>query len=129
MSGEVAEIRASMVKEVSELGETALYTAAEKVHLEVVKELLKYSNKETFTGKSRLEFNTLHIAASQGHDAVVQLLLDHDPSLCQTRSQRNATPLVTASTRGHTVVVKELLYKDNSLLHISKSNGKIRCIF
>ncbi|KAI7752688.1 hypothetical protein M8C21_029221 [Ambrosia artemisiifolia] len=121
---EVAEIRASVVNEVNELGETALYTAAEKGHLEVVKELLKYSNKETITRKSRLEFDTLHIAASQGHDAVVRLLLDHDPSLCQTRSQRNATPLITAATRGHTAVVKELLSKDSSLLHISKSNGK-----
>ncbi|KAF5770833.1 putative ankyrin repeat-containing domain, PGG domain, ankyrin repeat-containing domain superfamily [Helianthus annuus] len=121
---EVAEIRASVVNEVNELGETALYTAAEKGHLEVVKELLKYSNKETITRKSRLEFDTLHIAASQGHDAVVQLLLDHDPSLCQTRSQRNATPLITAATRGHTAVVKELLSKDSSLLHIPKSNGK-----
>lgn len=121
---EVAEIRASVVNEVNELGETALYTAAEKGHLEVVKELLKYSNKETITRKSRLEFDTLHIAASQGHDAVVKLLLDHDPSLCQTRSQRNATPLITAATRGHTAVVKELLSKDSSLLHITKSNGK-----
>ncbi|KAK9061217.1 hypothetical protein SSX86_018397 [Deinandra increscens subsp. villosa] len=121
---EVAEIRASVVNEVNELGETALYTAAEKGCLEVVKELLKYSNKEAITRKSRLEFDTLHIAASQGHDAVVQLLLDHDPSLCQTRSQGNATPLITAATRGHTAVVKELLSKDRSLLDISRSNGK-----
>ncbi|XP_071738530.1 ankyrin repeat-containing protein ITN1-like [Rutidosis leptorrhynchoides] len=121
---EVAEIRASVVNEVNELGETALYTAAEKGHLEVVKELLKYSNKETIMRKSRLEFDTLHIAASQGHDAVVQLLLDHDSSLCQTRSQGNATPLITAATRGHTAVVKELLSKDRSLLDIPRSNGK-----
>ncbi|KAL7613033.1 hypothetical protein Lser_V15G08675 [Lactuca serriola] len=121
---EVAEIRASVVNEVNELGETALYTAAEKGHLEVVKELLKYSNKETIMRKSRLEFDTLHIAASQGHDAVVKLLLDHDPSLCQTRSQGNATPLITAATRGHTAVVKELLSKDPSLLTIPRSNGK-----
>ncbi|KAI3520054.1 hypothetical protein L1887_09275 [Cichorium endivia] len=121
---EVAEIRASVVNEVNELGETALYTAAEKGNLEVVKELLKYSNKETIMRKSRLEFDTLHIAASQGHDAVVKLLLDHDPSLCQTRSQGNATPLITAATRGHTAVVKELLSKDSSLLNIPRSNGK-----
>ncbi|XP_076911747.1 ankyrin repeat-containing protein ITN1-like [Bidens hawaiensis] len=121
---EVAEIRASVVNEVNELGETALYTAAEKGHLEVVKELLKYADKETITRKSHSEFDTLHIAASHGHDAVVQLLLDHDPSLCQTKSQRNATPLITAATKGHTAVVKELLSKDSSLLDITKSNGK-----
>ncbi|XP_024975217.1 ankyrin repeat-containing protein ITN1-like [Cynara cardunculus var. scolymus] len=121
---EVAEIRASVVNEVNELGQTALYTAAEKGHLEVVKELLKYSDKETIMRKNRLEFDTLHIAASQGHDAIVQLLLDHDPSLCQTRSQGNATPLITAATKGHTAVVMELLSKDRSLLDIARSNGK-----
>lgn len=74
---EVAEIRASVVNEVNELGETALYTAAEKGHLEVVKELLKYSNKETIMRKSRLEFDTLHIAASQGHDGKFHNFLHH----------------------------------------------------
>ncbi|KAJ0905974.1 putative ankyrin repeat-containing domain, PGG domain, ankyrin repeat-containing domain superfamily [Helianthus annuus] len=121
---EVAEIRASVVNEVNELGETALYMAAEKGHLEVVKELLKYSDKETIMRRSRSEFDALHIAASQGHEAIVQLLLDHDPSLCQTKSQRNATPLITAATKGHTAVVKELLSKDSSLLDIPKANGK-----
>ncbi|MFS7957808.1 putative ankyrin repeat-containing domain, PGG domain, ankyrin repeat-containing domain superfamily [Helianthus anomalus] len=121
---EVAEIRASVVNEVNELGETALYIAAEKGHLEVVKELLKYSDKETIMRRSRSEFDALHIAASQGHEAIVQLLLDHDPSLCQTKSQRNATPLITAATKGHTAVVKELLSKDSSLLDIPKANGK-----
>lgn len=64
---EVAEIRASVVNEVNELGETALYTAAEKGHLDVVKELLKYSNQETVSKKNRSGFDPLHIAASQGH--------------------------------------------------------------
>nr|GEU55461.1 ankyrin repeat-containing protein ITN1-like [Tanacetum cinerariifolium] len=41
--------------------------AAVKEHLEVVKELLKYSDKETLTRRSRLEFDPLHIAASEGH--------------------------------------------------------------
>lgn len=64
---EVAEIRASVVNEVNELGETALYTAAEKGHIDVVKELLKYANKETLTKKNRSLFDPLHIAACQGH--------------------------------------------------------------
>lgn len=64
---EVAEIRASVVNEVNELGETALYTAADKGHLDVVIELLKYSNKEVLAKKNRSGFDPLHIAASQGH--------------------------------------------------------------
>ena len=64
---EVAEVRSLVVNEVNELGETALFTAAERGHIEVVKELLKYSNKETLTTKNRSAFDPLHIAASQGH--------------------------------------------------------------
>ncbi|XVE99445.1 hypothetical protein REPUB_Repub03eG0198300 [Reevesia pubescens] len=121
---EVSEIQASVVNEVNELGETALFTAAEKGHLDVVKELLKYSNKETATKKNKSSFDPLHIAASQGHHAIVQVLLDHDPSLCQTFGPSNATPLVSAATKGHTEVVNELLSRDGSLLESTRSNGK-----
>ncbi|KAL3521013.1 hypothetical protein ACH5RR_019162 [Cinchona calisaya] len=121
---EVAEIRASVVNDVNELGETALYTAADRGHLDVVKELLKYLNKETLTKKNRSGFDPLHIAASQGHHAIVQVLLDHDTELSKTVGPSNATPLITAATRGHIAVVNELLSKDCSLLEISKSNGK-----
>ncbi|KAL3523756.1 hypothetical protein ACH5RR_016590 [Cinchona calisaya] len=121
---EVAEIRASVVNDVNELGETALYTAADGGYLDVVRELLKYSNKETLTKKNRSGFDPLHIAAFQGHHAIVQVLLDHDPGLCKTVGTSNATPLTTAATKGHIAVVNELLSKDCSLLEISKSNGK-----
>ncbi|XP_050210080.1 ankyrin repeat-containing protein ITN1 [Mercurialis annua] len=121
---EVAEIRASVVNEVNELGETAVFTAADKGHLEVVKELLKYSSKECLTRKNRSGFDPLHIAAMQGHYGIVQVLLDHDPSLSRTYGPSNATPLISAATRGHTAVVNELLSKDSGLLEISRSNGK-----
>lgn len=64
---EVAEIRASIVNEVNELGETALFTAADKGHLDVVKELLKYSSRESIAKKNRSGYDPLHIAAIQGH--------------------------------------------------------------
>ncbi|XP_010253362.1 PREDICTED: ankyrin repeat-containing protein ITN1 isoform X2 [Nelumbo nucifera] len=121
---EVAEIRSAVVNEVNELGENALFTAAEKGHLDVVKELLKYSTKESTSRKNNSGFDALHIAVSNGHQAVVQVLLDHDPGLSKTVLPSNATPLITAATRGHTAVVNELLSKDSSLLEISRSNGK-----
>lgn len=68
---EVAEVRAAVVNEVNEPGETALFTAADKGHLDVVKELLKYSNKETLTRKNRSMFDPLHIAATHGHHGIV----------------------------------------------------------
>ncbi|XP_021910258.1 ankyrin repeat-containing protein ITN1 isoform X1 [Carica papaya] len=124
LNTEVAEIRASVVNEVNELGETALFTGAEKGHLDVVKELLKYSNKESVSKKNRSGFDPLHIAATRGHQAIVQVLLDHDPTLSRTFGPSNTTPLISAATRGHTAVVNELLSKDGSLLEISRSNGK-----
>lgn len=121
---EVAEIRASIVTEVNELGETAIFTAADKGHLDVVKELLKYSNKESLTKKNKSNLDPLHVAASQGHHAIVQVLLDHDPELSKTIGPQHATPLISAASRGHTAVVNELLSKDCNLLEIARSNGK-----
>ncbi|KAK9920752.1 hypothetical protein M0R45_029298 [Rubus argutus] len=74
--------------------------------------------------KNRIGYDPLHIAASQGHQAIVQVLLGHDPGLSKTLGPSNATALVSAATRGHTAVVKELLDQDPSLLEISKNNGK-----
>lgn len=67
LNAEVAEIRSAIVNEVIELGETPLFTAAKKGHLNVVKELLKYSAKEGIYAKNGSGFDPLHIAASQGH--------------------------------------------------------------
>ncbi|KAL0388165.1 UNVERIFIED_CONTAM: Ankyrin repeat-containing protein ITN1 [Sesamum radiatum] len=110
---EVAEIRASVVNEVNELGETALYTAAERGHIDVVKELLKYSNTETLTKKNRSMFDPLHIAACQGHHAIVQVLLDHDPGLIKTIARQ-----------GHVDIVKALLDKDPQLARRTDKKGQ-----
>ncbi|OIV91237.1 hypothetical protein TanjilG_30459 [Lupinus angustifolius] len=124
LTAEIAEVHACVVNEENELGETPLFTAAEKGHLDVVKELLKYSTNETVSKKNQSGFNPLHKAASQGHHAIVQVLLDYDPGLSKTIGPSNATPLITAAARGHTEVVNELLSKDRSLLEIARSNGK-----
>ncbi|CAL0310436.1 unnamed protein product [Lupinus luteus] len=121
---EVADIRSAIVNEVNELGETALFTAAEKGHIDVVKELLTYSTKKALSFKNRSGFDPLHIAANKGHQAIVQVLLDHDPQLIKTFAQSNATPLISAATRGHANVVELLLSQDPSQLEISRSNGK-----
>ncbi|KAL5986093.1 hypothetical protein ACLOJK_028083 [Asimina triloba] len=64
---EVAEIRSAVVNEVNELGETALFAAAEAGYVEIVKELLKFSDKESISRKNQSGFDALHKAASQGH--------------------------------------------------------------
>ncbi|PPR82254.1 hypothetical protein GOBAR_AA38459 [Gossypium barbadense] len=132
---EVEGIRVAIVNEVNELGETALFIAAEKGYIDIVKELLPYTTKEVIKLKNRFELDPLHIAANRGHEvclssmntfytAIVQVLLDHDPSLSKTVGQANATPLVSAATKGHTGVVHALLKNDPSLIDIPKANGK-----
>ncbi|XP_077232920.1 ankyrin repeat-containing protein ITN1-like [Tasmannia lanceolata] len=121
---EVAEIRSAVVNEVNELEETALFVAAGSGFIDVVVELLKYSNKENVARKNRSGFDALHKAASEGHQAIVQVLLTHSPELSKTRGPSNATPLVSAAQKGHTEVVNVLLSKDSSLLEIPKNNGK-----
>lgn len=120
----VEEITSAVVNEVNDLGETALFSAAERGHLEVVKELLPYTSEEALSYKNRSGFDPLHIAANHGHKDIVELLLEHDPALSKTIGQSNATPLISAATRGHAAVVHELLSKDCSLLEMTRSNGK-----
>ncbi|KAL8159808.1 hypothetical protein V2J09_001345 [Rumex salicifolius] len=121
---EVAAVRASVVNDPNELDETALLTAADKGHIDVVKELLQYCNDDTLRKKNKSGYDPLHVAVCNGHLAIVQLLLDHDSGLIKTVQTSNATPLITAATRGHTAIVNELLSRDRSLVDICKSNGK-----
>ncbi|KAK1429628.1 hypothetical protein QVD17_11842 [Tagetes erecta] len=121
---EVAETRASVVNEMNELGETALFTAAERGFIEVVKELLPYTTKEGLALKNRSGFDPFHIAAREGHREIVKIFLDHDPGLSKTVAQSNSTPLTTAAARGHSSIVDELLAHDPSLVYVTRSNGK-----
>ncbi|EHA8589376.1 ankyrin repeat-containing protein ITN1 [Cocos nucifera] len=121
---QLAEIRSAVVNDVNDVDETALFIAAEKGFLDVVVELLKYTNRESLVRKNRSGYDALHIAVREGHLAIVQELLDHDPTLCRTFGPSNATPLISAATRGHTEIVNLLLAHDASLIELSKNNGK-----
>ncbi|XP_028783229.1 ankyrin repeat-containing protein ITN1-like [Neltuma alba] len=121
---ELEEIRSAIVNEVNELGETALFVAAERGHIDVVKELLPYATSEALSLKNQSGFDALHIAASHGHLAIVRVLLDHDPELVNTFGQSNATPLISAATKGHADVVDMLLSRDPRQVELSRSNGK-----
>ncbi|VAI06891.1 unnamed protein product [Triticum turgidum subsp. durum] len=121
---EVAEIRAAVLNEPNEVGETALLIAAEKGFIDVVVELLKHSDKESLARKNKSGFDALHVAAKEGHRDIVKVLLDHDPSLGKTFGQSNVTPLITAAIRGHLEVVNLLLERVSGLVELSKANGK-----
>lgn len=121
---EMAVVMTSVVQEMNVFGETALFTAAEKGHLAVVAELLKYSDKECLLRKNRSGFDTFHVAVKEGRQDVVELLLRHDPLLSKTFGPSNTTPLISAASRGHTEVIKLLLAQEVSMVEAAKRNGK-----
>lgn len=48
-------------------GETALYVASERGHVEVVNEILKVSDVQSAAIKASNSFDAFHVAAKQGH--------------------------------------------------------------
>ncbi|PKU64902.1 Ankyrin repeat-containing protein [Dendrobium catenatum] len=124
-------------------GETALYVASEKGHVEVVSEILKVSDVQSAAIKASNSFDAFHVAAKQGHLAslqqridiyegffvenkscVLKELLQTFPSLAMTTSSSNATALDSAATQGHVDIVNLLLETDASLAKIARNNGK-----
>ncbi|CAE7473789.1 ANK1 [Symbiodinium natans] len=94
-------------------GESALYIASERGHLEVVRLLLEAgASKDVICGRwTRL--TPLGVASREGHREVVMLLLaggsggvDRER---RDRGDREASPLYLASLRGHADVVRLLL--------------------
>ncbi|GJX19138.1 zinc finger, CCHC-type containing protein, partial [Tanacetum coccineum] len=61
------EIMASIVNEMDELGEMALFTSAERGHIKVVKKLFPYTNEKRLCLKNRSSFDPFHIATRKGH--------------------------------------------------------------
>uniref|UniRef100_A0A2N9IG06 Kinesin motor domain-containing protein n=1 Tax=Fagus sylvatica TaxID=28930 RepID=A0A2N9IG06_FAGSY len=122
-NAEVLDISSAIV---NELGETALFTAAEKGHFDVVKELLQYTTKEGISMKNRSGFDLLHIAVSQGHQGAIRHL-DHDPGLSKTVCQSNTTPLISAlhmAVKGVSYdVVKLLLEPDAAIVMLPDKFG------
>nr|XP_009384270.1 PREDICTED: ankyrin repeat-containing protein At5g02620-like [Musa acuminata subsp. malaccensis]XP_009384271.1 PREDICTED: ankyrin repeat-containing protein At5g02620-like [Musa acuminata subsp. malaccensis] len=105
-------------------GETALYIAAEKGHVEVVQEILKVSDTQSAAIKANNSYDSFHIAAKQGHLEVLKDLLRSFPALAMTTNSLNSTALDTAATQGHIDVVNLLLETDASLAKIARNNGK-----
>ncbi|XP_042446793.1 ankyrin repeat-containing protein At5g02620-like [Zingiber officinale] len=105
-------------------GETALYVAAEKGHVEVVREILKVSDIQSAGIKANSSYDSFHIAAKQGHLEVLRDLLQCFPALAMTTNSLTSTAFDTAATQGHVDIVNLLLETDASLAKIARNNGK-----
>ncbi|KAJ6848295.1 ankyrin repeat-containing protein-like [Iris pallida] len=105
-------------------GETALYVAAERGFVEVVREILKVSDVQSAAIKASNSFDAFHIAAKHGHLEVLRALIHAFPALAMTTNSGNSTALDTAATQGHIDIVNLLLETDASLAKIARKNGK-----
>ncbi|KAK9280701.1 hypothetical protein L1049_014399 [Liquidambar formosana] len=105
-------------------GETALYVAAEYGYVDVVREMIKYSDLAAAGIKARNGFDAFHIAAKQGDLEILKVLMEALPELSMTVDVSNTTALHTAAMQGHIEVVNYLLESGSSLATIARSNGK-----
>lgn len=105
-------------------GETALYVAAERGFVGIVREILKASDLQSASVKANNSFDAFHISAKEGHYEVVKELLQSFPALAMTTSSSNATALDTAATKGHIDIVNLLLETGVDLSKIARNNGK-----
>ncbi|XP_065019151.1 ankyrin repeat-containing protein At5g02620-like isoform X1 [Musa acuminata AAA Group] len=134
----------------NQVGETALFVAAEYGYVDVVHEMMKHYDVAMAEIRAKNGYDALHIAAKQGdvgtanviissycachflldliqllnRPDVVKELLKALPELSLTVDLSNTTALNTAATQGHIDVVNLLLETDKSLALIARSNGK-----
>ncbi|RWV96252.1 hypothetical protein GW17_00041056 [Ensete ventricosum] len=134
---DLAEIRAAVVNDVNEVDETPLFTAAEKGFLDVVVELLKYSDPDSLTRKNRSGFddaslielsknngkNALHFAARQGYVEIVKALLGKDPQLARRTDKKGQTALHMAVKGTSSEVVKALVDADPAIVMLPDRAG------
>lgn len=96
---------------------TPLHFAAESGSVELVQLLLDHGAITTQTNES-----PLNMAAKNGHEAVVRLLIARKADLNARDSIAQATPLIMAASRGWTNVVRTLL-ESNADINVQTKNG------
>ncbi|XVE61805.1 hypothetical protein DITRI_Ditri06bG0068700 [Diplodiscus trichospermus] len=120
--GEDGELKDLLSKQ-NQTGETALYVAAECGYADLVKEMIKYYDIVLAGVKARNGYDAFHIAAKQGdlalhtaalqgHNEVVNFLLEKGSNLAAIAKSNGKTSLHSAARNGHLEIVKVLLSKE-----------------
>ncbi|GIY29024.1 uncharacterized protein CDAR_557801 [Caerostris darwini] len=93
--------------------ETLLHLAVRSGHRYSIVELSIYSDlKEYINTKSSKGFTPLHIAASEGYEDIIELLLDNGAKV-NIEDDEQRIPVELAIIKGHTPTVKILVNKEN----------------
>lgn len=94
---------------------TALSAASIEANMDVVTSLLNAGAKANMDG---IDFSALAIASSEGHESLVELLLENGADV-DFGGDENLTPLMRASLNGHKGIVERLLEEDADVTSIS----------
>lgn len=105
---------------------TPLMTASMKGNLNIVKELVKHGVNVDFLNKDG--WNSLHLAAKEGHLDIVMYLHNISPTLSTTSSNSGKLPIHTAAQCNHSEIVFQLLSSTHNeetkrYLLVSTDNG------
>jgi len=105
-------------------GNTALTKTAEKGHLKAVEMLL--ANGADVKAKSTAGWTALylaaHLAAQNGHEAIVRSLLIKKPNIRARAGANGQTPLYQAAINNHEAVIA-LLLDPGAFLELGNTNG------
>ena len=111
----------SLLKTNDQYDNTPLHLAAEKGREETVQELLHRKYKIEVDNKNEDESTPCHLAATNGHVAVLRLLLQKDPNAIFDKDEDDNTPLHLAAANRQSEAVKFLLHQGAS---VHKRNAK-----
>ncbi|KAJ9555028.1 hypothetical protein OSB04_009642 [Centaurea solstitialis] len=113
---------------------TALHTASEQGHIEVVKFLLEKNCTMATIARSNLK-TALHSSARKGHLEVVKALLEKAPEIATRADKKGQTALHMAAKGQSVDIINELIAaenglinmvdkKENTVLHIATRKGR-----
>ncbi|KAF8398939.1 hypothetical protein HHK36_014804 [Tetracentron sinense] len=108
----------------NDVGETALYIAADNNLQEIFSYLLQFCDLQTAMIRSKSDMDAFHTAAKRGNLGIVKDLLSTWPVLCKSCDSSNTSPLYSAAVQDHLDVVNAILDADESSMRIVRKNGK-----
>lgn len=93
-------------------------------HLNCLKVILQHQPElDLFAPLLTIGVTITHVAARRGCLEVLQILLEHDPSLAMARDYKGATPLHISSRHGQLLCLRYLLLNTDTSANVKDSDG------